>query len=131
MLKTDKVMNSRVQCLHEPRALRTFKWQSGNQSSIPIGTIQIFMKTRQLHSTIQYVCITITGNVWGAYFYYYYSKHQESLLLLLLPYYFPITTTFIVTAEPKKHNTSRSQSNIQRPLLLPLYHTLPQTHYHR
>ena len=46
-------------------------------------------------------------------------------------YYFPITITFIITVERKKHNTSRLQSNIQRPLLLPLYHTLPQTHYRR
>ena len=44
---------------------------------------------------------------------------------------FPITITFIITVEPKKHNTSRLQSNIQKPLLLPWYHTLPQTHYHR
>ena len=44
---------------------------------------------------------------------------------------FPITITFIITVEPKKHITSRLQSNIQRPLLLPWYHTLPQTHYHR
>ena len=36
-----------------------------------------------------------------------------------------ITFPFIITVEPKKHNTSRLQSNIQRPLLLPLYHTLP------
>ena len=42
-----------------------------------------------------------------------------------------ITFTFIITVEPKKHNTSRLQSNIQSPLLLPWYHTLPQTHYHR
>ena len=41
------------------------------------------------------------------------------------------TIKFIITVEPKKHSTSRLQSNIQRPLLLPLYHTLPQTHYHR
>ena len=43
---------------------------------------------------------------------------------------FPLLIAFIITVEPKKHNTSRLQSNIQRPLLLPLYHTLPQTHYH-
>ena len=42
-----------------------------------------------------------------------------------------ITFTFIITDEPKKHNTSRLKSNIQKPLLLPWYHTLPQTHYHR
>ena len=42
-----------------------------------------------------------------------------------------ITFTFIITVEQKKHNTSRLQSNIQRPLLLIWYHTLPQTHYHR
>ena len=42
-----------------------------------------------------------------------------------------ITFTCIITVEPKKHNTSRLQSNIQRPLLLPWYHILPQTHYHR
>ena len=42
-----------------------------------------------------------------------------------------ITFTFIISFEPMKHNTSRLQTNIQRPLLLPWYHTLPQTHYHR
>ena len=42
-----------------------------------------------------------------------------------------ITITFIITVEPNKHNTNRLQSNIQRPLLLPWYHTLPPTHYHR
>ena len=41
------------------------------------------------------------------------------------------TIKFIITVESKKHSTSRLQSNIQRPLLLPMYHTLPQTHYHR
>ena len=46
-------------------------------------------------------------------------------------YYFPITITFTITVEPKKHITSGLQSNIQRPLLLPLCHTQPQTHYHR
>ena len=46
-------------------------------------------------------------------------------------YYFPTTITFIITFEPKKHNTCRLQSNIQIPLLLPLYHTLPQTPYYR
>ena len=42
-----------------------------------------------------------------------------------------ITFPFIITVEPKKHNTSILQSNIQRPLLHPLYHTLPQIHYNR
>ena len=58
---------------------------------------------------------------------------MESLLLLLLletlkkPITITITSqtitititfTFIITAEPKKHNTSRLQSNIQRLFLL-------------
>ena len=62
------------------------------------------------------ITITITRNIKEAYYYYYY---------------FSITITFIITVEPKKHNTSRLQSNIQRHLLLLSYHTLPQTHYHR
>ena len=67
------------------------------------------------------ITITITQNIKKAYYYYFPDYY----------YYFPITITFIITVEPKKHNTSRLQSNIQRPLLLPLYHALPQTHYHR
>ena len=65
--------------------------------------------------------ITITWNIKKAYYYYFPDYF----------YYFPITIAFIITVEPKKQNTSRLQSNIQRPLLLPGYHTLPQTHYHR
>ena len=64
----------------------------------------------------QTITITITRNIKEGYYYYYY---------------FPITITFIITVEPKKHNTGILQSNIQRHLLLLLYHTLPQTHYHR
>ena len=71
------------------------------------------------------ITITITQNIKKAYYYYYYFQNYYYYC------YFPITITFIITVEPKKHNISRLQSNIQRPLLLPLYHTLPQTHYHR
>ena len=56
-----------------------------------------------------------------AYYYYYYFPDYYYYHY----YYFPITVTFIITMEPKKHNTSRLQSNIQRPLSLPCYHTLP------
>ena len=72
----------------------------------------------------QTITITITRNIKEAYYYYYYFPDYYYY------YYFPITITFIITVEPKKHNTSRLQSNIQRHLLLLLYHTLPQTHYH-
>ena len=68
------------------------------------------------------ITITITRNIKEAYYYYFPDYYYY--------YYFPITITFIITVEPKKHNTSRLQSNIQRHLLLLLYHTLPQTHYH-
>ena len=71
------------------------------------------------------ITIAITQNIKKAYYYYYYFPDYYYY------YYFPITITFIITVEPKKHSTSRLQSNIQRPLLLPWYHTLPQTHYHR
>ena len=71
------------------------------------------------------ITITITPNIKKAYYYYYY------FLGYYYYYYSPITITFIITVEPKKHNTCKLQSNIQRPLLLPWYHTLPQTHYHR
>ena len=71
------------------------------------------------------ITITITRNIREAYYYYYYFPDYYYY------YYFPITITFIITVKPKKHNTSRLQSNIQRHLLLLLYHTLPQTHYHR
>ena len=71
----------------------------------------------------QTITITITRNIKEAYYYYYYFPEYY--------YYFPITFTFIITVEPKKHNTSRIQSNIQRHLLLLLYHTLQQTLYHR
>ena len=54
------------------------------------------------------ITITITRNIKQAYYYYYYFPDYY--------YYFPITVTFIITAEPKKHNTSRLQSNIQGPL---------------
>ena len=71
------------------------------------------------------ITITITRNIKEGYYYYYYFPYYYYY------YYFPITITFIITVEPKKHNTSILQSNIQRHLLLLLYHTLPQTHYHR
>ena len=71
------------------------------------------------------ITITIAWNIKKAYYYYYYFPDYYYY------YYFPITITFIITVEPKKHNTSRLQNNIQRPFLLPWYHTLPQTHYHR
>ena len=71
------------------------------------------------------ITITITRNIEKAYYYYYYFSNYYYY------YYFLITITFIITFEPKKHNTSRLQSNIQRLWLLPLYHTIPQTHYHR
>ena len=67
------------------------------------------------------ITITITRNIKQAYYYYYYFPDYYYY------YYFPITVTFIITVEPKKHNTSRLQSNIQGPLLLALYHTLPDT----
>ena len=71
------------------------------------------------------ITITITRNIKRAYYYYYYFQDYYYY------YYFPITITLIITVEPKKYNTSRLQSNIQRPLLLLLYHTLSQTLYHR
>ena len=67
------------------------------------------------------ITITITRNIKEAYYYYFTDYY----------YYYPITITFIITFEPRKHNTNRLQSNIQRHLLLLLYHTLPQRHYHR
>ena len=73
------------------------------------------------------ITITITQNIKKAYYYYYYFPGSYYYYC----YYFPITITFIITVEPKKHKKLRLQSDIQRPLLLPLYHTLPQTHYHR
>ena len=73
----------------------------------------------------QTITITITRNIKEDYYYYYYFPDYYYY------YYFPITMTFIITVEPKKHDTSRLQSNIQRHLLLLLYHTLLQTHYHR
>ena len=73
------------------------------------------------------ITITITQNIKKAYYYYYYFPDYYYYYY----YYFLITFTFIITVEPKKHNPSRVQSNIQRPLLLPWYNTLPQTHYHR
>ena len=71
------------------------------------------------------ITITVTRNIKQAYYYYYYFPDYYYY------YYFPITVTFIITVEPKKHNTSRLQSNIQGSLLLALHHTLPQTHYYR
>ena len=47
------------------------------------------------------ITITITRNIKEAYYYYYYFPDYY--------YYFPITITFIITVEPKKHNTSRLQ----------------------
>ena len=53
------------------------------------------------------ITITFTRNIKKAYYYYcYFTDHY---------YYFPITITFIITVEPKKHNTIRLQSNTQRP----------------
>ena len=75
------------------------------------------------HMFRQAITITITRNIKEAYYYYYYFPDYY--------YYFPITIKFIIAVEPKKHNPSRLQSNFQRHLLLLLYHTLPQTHYHR
>ena len=65
------------------------------------------------------ITITTARNIKQAYYYYYYFPDYYYY------YYFPIAITLIITVEPKKHNTSRLQSNIQRPLLLALYHTLP------
>ena len=73
------------------------------------------------------ITITITRNIKKAYYYNYYFPDYYYYYYN----YFPITITFIITVEPKKHNTSRLQSNVKRPLLLPWYHTLPQIHYHR
>ena len=73
------------------------------------------------------ITIAITRNIKEAYYFYYYFPDYY----YYYHYYFPITITFIITVEQKKHNTSRLQSDIQRHLLLILYHTLPQTHYHR
>ena len=50
------------------------------------------------------ITITFTQNIRKAYYYYYYFPGYY--------YYFPITITFIITVEPKKHSTSRLQSNI-------------------
>ena len=77
----------------------------------------LFLLLLQLLETLR-KAITITITSQTTYYYYYY---------------FPVTITFIITVKPVKRNTSRLcvQSNIQIPLLLPLYHTLPQTHYHR
>ena len=71
------------------------------------------------------ITMTITGNIKKAYYHYYYFPDYY------FKYYFHITITFIITVEPNKHNTSKLQSNIHRTLLLPLYHTLSPTHYHR
>ena len=62
------------------------------------------------------ITITFTQNIKKAYYYYFPDYYYY--------YYFSFTITFIFTVEPKKHNTSRLQSNIQRHLLLPWYHTL-------
>ena len=69
------------------------------------------------------ITITIARNIKKTYYHYYYFPDYY--------YYFPVTITLIITIELKKHNTSRLQSNIQRPILLPWYRTLPQLHYHR
>ena len=58
----------------------------------------------------QTITITITRHIKEAYYYYYYFPDYYYY------YYFNITITFIITVEPKKHNTSRLQSNIQRHL---------------
>ena len=71
------------------------------------------------------ITISITRNIKEAY-YYYFSDYYYYYY-----YYFPTNITFIITVNPKNHSTSRLQSNIQRHVLIPLYHTLPQTHYHR
>ena len=73
------------------------------------------------------ITITITRKFKKAYCYYYYFPDYYYYYY----YYFPITIAFTITVESKKQNTIRLQSNIQRPLLLPWYYTLPQTHYHR
>ena len=73
------------------------------------------------------ITITITRNIKEDYYYYYYFPDYYYYYY----FYFPIAITFIITVEPKKHDTSRLQSNIQRHLLVLLYHTLLQTHYHR
>ena len=70
------------------------------------------------------ITITIARNIKKTYYYYYYFPDYYY-------YYYYYFYFYIITAEPKKHNTSRLQSNIQRPLLLTWYHTLPQTHYDR
>ena len=56
--------------------------------------------------------ITITRNINEAYCYYYYFADYYHY------YYFPISITFIITVGPKKHNTSRLQCNIQRPIII-------------
>ena len=60
------------------------------------------------------IIITITRNIKEAYYYYYYFPDYYYYYY----YYFTITITFIITVEPKKHNTSRLQSNIQRHLFI-------------
>ena len=49
------------------------------------------------------ITITITRNIKKAYYYYKYFPDYYCYY----DYYFPITITFIITVEPKKHNTSR------------------------
>ena len=56
------------------------------------------------------ITITISRNIKKAYYYYYYFPDYYYY------YYFHTTITFIITVEPKKHDTNRLQSN---------------THYHR
>ena len=60
------------------------------------------------------ITITFTRNIKKAYYYYFPDYYH----------YFLFTITFMFTVESKKHNTSRLQSNIQRHLLVPWYHTL-------
>ena len=67
------------------------------------------------------ITITITRNIKKAYYYYYYFPDYYYY------YYFPITVTFIITMEPKKHNTSR----LHLVIFKDLYHFHGITPYHR
>ena len=69
------------------------------------------------------ITITMTRNIKKAYYYYYYFPDYYYYYY----YYFPITITFIITVEPKKHNTSI----LYKVIFKDLYYVHGITHYHR
>ena len=89
------------------------------------GLLQFLLLLLVMYGEPITITINIARNITKAYYYNYYFPDYY--------YYFPMTIKLIITVEPKKHNTrlQRLQSNIQIPLLLSWYHTLPQTHYYR